>query len=116
MGIIGLNRSSGLSITETPSDKLATSSSFEVNESDLLQNGEIIRDVSGDVMDDGLRRGLKGRHFVLISLGSIIGPGCFWGIGYAIWLSGPLGALIGFIIVGMQTRNATKKSLPADMT
>lgn len=60
------------------------------------------RDVSGDVMDDGLRRGLKGRHFVIIALGSIIGPGTFYGLGYAIYLSGPLGALLGFIIVGMK--------------
>lgn len=58
------------------------------------------RDVSGDVLDDGLRRGLKGRHFVIIALGSIIGPGTFYGLGYAIYLSGPLGALIGFIVVG----------------
>ena len=59
------------------------------------------RDVSGDVIDDGLRRGLKGRHFVIIALGSIIGPGTYWGVGYAIYLSGPLGALLGFIVVGM---------------
>lgn len=36
---------------------------------------ELAKDVSGDVIDHGLRRGLKGRHFVLIALGSIIGPG-----------------------------------------
>lgn len=64
------------------------------------RNVEIEHDISGDVMADGLRRGLKGRHFVLISLGSIIGPGCFWGLGYAIYLSGPLGSLLGFGIVG----------------
>ncbi|KAL2429102.1 putative amino-acid permease [Exophiala dermatitidis] len=59
------------------------------------------RDISGDILDDGLRRGLKGRHFVIIALGSIIGPGTFYGLGYAIYLSGPLGALLGFIIVGI---------------
>ncbi|KAK7432955.1 hypothetical protein QQZ08_000426 [Neonectria magnoliae] len=53
-------------------------------------------DVSGDVIDHGLRRGLKGRHFVLIALGSIIGPGTFYGLGYALYLSGPLGLFIGF--------------------
>jgi amino acid transporter len=101
MGIINFGRSSDVSTAEkNPDGKLATSSSSEVNESDISQNGDIIRDVSGDVIDDGLRRGLKGRHFVLISLGSVIGPGCFWGIGYAIMLSGPLGALLGFAIVG----------------
>lgn len=37
---------------------------------------EVQRD-PGDYLDHGLRRGLKGRHFVLIALGSIIGPGLF---------------------------------------
>lgn len=63
--------------------------------------GSPARDVSGDILDDGLRRGLKGRHFMIIALGSIIGPGTYWGIGYAIFLSGPLGALLGFVIVGI---------------
>ncbi|KAF2438213.1 AAT family amino acid transporter, variant [Karstenula rhodostoma CBS 690.94] len=65
------------------------------------ENNTPTRDVSGDVLDDGLRRGLKGRHFVIIALGSIIGPGTYWGIGYAIFLSGPLGALLGFLVVGI---------------
>lgn len=60
-----------------------------------------IRDVSGDVIDDGLRRGLKGRQFMIIALGSIIGPGCFYGLGYGIYEAGPLGLLIGFSVVGM---------------
>lgn len=62
---------------------------------------EPIRDVSGDVIDDGLRRGLKGRQFMIIALGSIIGPGCFYGLGYGIYEAGPLGLLIGFSVVGM---------------
>jgi len=101
MGIINFGRSPDVSTAKNPDVKLAaSSSSSEVNESDTSQNGDIVRDISGDVIDDGLRRGLKGRHFVMISLGSIIGPGCFWGIGYAIMVSGPLGALLGFAIVG----------------
>jgi amino acid transporter len=60
-----------------------------------------IRDISGDVIDDGLRRGLKGRQFMIIALGSIIGPGCFYGLGYGIYEAGPLGLLIGFSVVGM---------------
>lgn len=67
----------------------------EVQESD-----EPHRDISGDVIEDGLRRGLKGRHFMIIALGSIIGPGCFYGLGYGIYEAGPLGLLIGFSIVG----------------
>ncbi|KAF7561679.1 hypothetical protein G7046_g2474 [Stylonectria norvegica] len=62
---------------------------------------EVVQDVSGDVIDHGLRRGLKGRHFVLIALGSIIGPGTFYGLGYALYLSGPLGLLIGFGLIAI---------------
>lgn len=77
----------------------------------------------GDYLDHGLRRGLKGRHFVLIALGSIIGPGesslrlqtfdwgtidesfigTFYGLGYALYLSGPLGLFIGFGVVGKES-------------
>jgi amino acid transporter len=54
----------------------------------------------GIIIDNGLRRGLEGRHVSLISLASIIGASCFYGFGYALYLSGPLGALIGFGIIG----------------
>ncbi|KAL4781530.1 AAT family amino acid transporter, variant [Aspergillus varians] len=62
---------------------------------------EPTRDVSGDIIDDGLRRGLKGRQFVIIALGSIIGPGCYYGLGSGIHVAGPLGLLIGFIVTGI---------------
>jgi amino acid transporter len=68
---------------------------------DTYDGGEPLRDISGDVIEDGLRRGLKGRQFVIIALGSIIGPGCFYGLGYGIYEAGPLGLLIGFSVVGM---------------
>jgi amino acid transporter len=51
-------------------------------------------------IESGLRRGLLGRHVSLISLASVIGASCFYGFGYALYLSGPVGALIGFGIVG----------------
>jgi len=57
-----------------------------------------------DIIQDGLRRGLLGRHISLISLASVIGASCFYGFGYALFLSGPLGALIGFAIVGTPPR------------
>lgn len=62
---------------------------------------EPTRDVSGDIIDDGLRRGLKGRQFVIIALGSIIGPACLYGMGYGIYEAGPVGLLIGFVIIGI---------------
>lgn len=55
----------------------------------------------GIILEDGLRRGLLGRHVTLISLVSVIGASCFYGFGYALYLSGPLGALIGFGIIGV---------------
>lgn len=64
------------------------------------ETNEPHRDTSGDIIEDGLRRGLKGRQFVIIALGSIIGPGCFYGLGYGIYEAGPLGLLIGFSVVG----------------
>ncbi|ANB12252.1 Agp3p [Sugiyamaella lignohabitans] len=59
------------------------------------------RDVSGDILDSGLRRGLKGRQFLMIALGSIVGPGCYYGLGYTISLAGPVGNLVGFAILGI---------------
>lgn len=41
----------------------------------IEEDDSVSADASGDMIDHGLRRGLKGRHFVLIALGSIIGPG-----------------------------------------
>ncbi|KIX03054.1 uncharacterized protein Z518_06604 [Rhinocladiella mackenziei CBS 650.93] len=79
-------------------------SAYEPKGDDVLVDSHTpapVRDVSGDILDDGLRRVLKGRHFVIIALGSIIGPGTFYGLGYALFLSGTPGALLGFAIVGV---------------
>ncbi|KAF2100057.1 AAT family amino acid transporter, variant [Rhizodiscina lignyota] len=70
---------------------------------DEKQVSEIIGPIEigdGIIIEDGLRRGLLGRHVSLISLASVIGASCFYGFGYALYLSGPLGALLGFGIVG----------------
>ena len=71
-------------------------------EKDLFPGGnETQADIhDGIIIDNGLRRGLLGRQVTLISLASVIGASCFYGFGYALVLSGPLGALIGFGIVG----------------
>lgn len=75
-------------------DKISTSSPVDI------QKGTVEVREGGIIIEDGLRRGLEGRHVTLISLASVIGASCFYGFGYAIYLSGPLGALIGFGIVG----------------
>jgi amino acid transporter len=67
----------------------------------LETTDKLVDEVGDDIfIEDGLRRGLLGRHITLISLASVIGASCFYGFGYALYLSGPLGALIGFSIVG----------------
>ena len=91
--------SSGVSLN--PDSKSITKNQATVtDDSASIETESAQRDKSGDVIDDGLRRGLRGRHFLMISLGSIIGPGCFWGLGFAIYSSGPLGSLICFGLLG----------------
>lgn len=96
--------SSGISL-DSDSKNVNKHAVFEADGLETLDHESVQQDISGDIIDDGLRRGLKGRYFVLISLGSIIGPGCFWGLGYAMYLSGPLGSLLGFAIVGKLVDN-----------
>lgn len=62
--------------------------------------GEVI-DASDNLIDDGVRRALKSRHLQMIALGGVIGPGTFYATGYALQYSGPVGALIGYIILGV---------------
>jgi amino acid permease len=71
-----------------------------VNNAIDIQKGTVEICESGIIIEDGLRRGLEGRHVTLISLASVIGASCFYGFGYALYLSGPLGSLVGFGIVG----------------
>ena len=54
-----------------------------------------------DVLESGLKAGLKNRMINLIALCGIIGPGVFIGMGNALASGGPVGLLIGFSIVGI---------------
>ncbi|KAG6360878.1 hypothetical protein INS49_011945 [Diaporthe citri] len=56
---------------------------------------------SGNIIDDGLQRGLKNRHLIMISFGGVVGASIWYGTGYAIAYSGPVGALICFFIIGV---------------
>ncbi|KAN0090016.1 putative arginine permease [Hyaloscypha variabilis] len=88
-----MNEESSASAYELSADKKSIP---ETTERQVEVQDEII-------LEDGLRRGLLGRHITLIPPASVIGAvraSCFYGFGYALYLSGPLGALIGFGIVG----------------
>lgn len=52
-------------------------------------------------LDDGLQRGLKNRHLIMISFGGVVGASIWYGTGYAIAYSGPVGALVCFFIIGV---------------
>ncbi|VUC26808.1 unnamed protein product [Clonostachys rosea] len=56
---------------------------------------------TGDIIDDGVRRALKSRHLQMIALGGVIGPGTFYATGFALQYAGPVGSLIGYIIIGL---------------
>lgn len=77
-----------------------SSSGPKANKYDAEKTTETIEIQEGVVVEDGLRRALLGRHVSLISLASVIGASCFYGFGAALNDSGPLGALIGFAVVG----------------
>ncbi|MGE7603256.1 amino acid permease [Peribacillus sp. NPDC097675] len=48
-----------------------------------------------------LKRSLKGRHLMMISLGGTIGTGLFLASGGAIHTAGPGGALVAYAVIGM---------------
>lgn len=83
-------------VTMSKFEDIESKDAFETKTSPV----DTIDSQRGVIIEDGLRRGLLGRHISLISLASVIGASCFYGFGYALYLSGPLGALLGFGIVG----------------
>ncbi|KAI1814865.1 amino acid permease/ SLC12A domain-containing protein [Poronia punctata] len=56
---------------------------------------------NGNIIDDGLQRGLKNRHLQMIAFGGVVGASIWYGTGTAIAYSGPVGALISFLIIGV---------------
>lgn len=52
-------------------------------------------------IDDGLQRGLKDRHLIMISFGGVVGASIWYGTGSAIAYSGPVGALLCFFLIGV---------------
>ncbi|KAG0146664.1 hypothetical protein CROQUDRAFT_44027 [Cronartium quercuum f. sp. fusiforme G11] len=71
------------------SSKTQPDGSFEVKEAGQLLDG-----------DGTVKRNLQQRHVSMIAIGGTIGTGLFLGIGNALEKGGPLGLLLGYIVVG----------------
>ncbi|EME78057.1 uncharacterized protein MYCFIDRAFT_205386 [Pseudocercospora fijiensis CIRAD86] len=63
---------------------------------------EIVRRRNAILQDDrDLSRGLHQRHISLIAIAGAVGTGLFLGLGASIQTGGPLGALLGYLTVGL---------------
>lgn len=84
----------------------------------FLDGAEAHLAANGNLIDDGLQRGLQGRHLQMIAFGGVVGydvieplqmyiaderisASIWYGTGYAIAYAGPVGALICFIVIGV---------------
>ncbi|KAK1834198.1 amino acid permease/ SLC12A domain-containing protein [Podospora conica] len=68
--------------------------------SQLIQrDGEYVTDVEVETQD--LKRGLAQRHLSMMGIAGSIGTGLFLGLGIAVQKGGPLGALLGYAVVGL---------------
>ncbi|KAJ9498176.1 hypothetical protein H2202_006327 [Exophiala xenobiotica] len=56
---------------------------------------------NGNVMENGLQKGFKGRHVQLFALGSVIGPSIWYGGGIGLQYGGPGTLLIAFLVLGV---------------
>lgn len=92
----------------TPSDALRDSQSSPDLESRLQPNGHdastSVNDHDGDLVtaaeSQDLKRGLAERHLTMLGIAGAIGTGLFLSLGGAIQTGGPLGALLGYAMVG----------------
>ncbi|KIK66906.1 hypothetical protein GYMLUDRAFT_239115 [Collybiopsis luxurians FD-317 M1] len=66
-----------------------------------VSNGSDVESIGRPFDDAGaLHRRLKNRHIAMISIGGVIGTGLFLGTGKSLAQGGPVGLLLGYIIVG----------------
>ncbi|KAH8822780.1 amino acid permease/ SLC12A domain-containing protein [Flagelloscypha sp. PMI_526] len=62
---------------------------------------ELKNEKNGSTDDPHMHRALKGRHVSMIAIAGTIGTGLFLGSGKALANGGPVGAVLGYLIVGM---------------
>lgn len=58
---------------------------------------------TGGFEESGMKRGLSRRHVNMIAMAGMIGTGLFLSSGNAIALAGPVGAFLGFLVMGFIT-------------
>jgi yeast amino acid transporter len=80
---------------------MLTSQKSEITIEAQLSNVYHENEHGDEILDNGLKAGLKNRMINLIALCGLIGPGVFIGMGSALASGGPVGLLVGFAIVGV---------------
>lgn len=91
--------------TDSPDDR--ASSSFDPERQDIPRGHGgvlLVDDHDGDLVtaaeNTDLKRGLGERHLTMLGIAGAIGTGLFLSLGGAIQTGGPLGALLGYAMVG----------------
>lgn len=102
--VAGIVETSSLTDAQKPSGPVADNGN-EIGQSPFFSPSEILcKQACADRAahkDNGLQRGLKNRHLVMISFGGVVGASIWYGTGFAVAYSGPLGSLICFFIIGV---------------
>lgn len=81
----------GVDVEPPLHDLAGAASGSRIEEADFVTHNE----------ERDLSRGLKQRHISLIAIAGAIGTGLFLGLGGSIQTAGPLGALLGYMTVGL---------------
>ncbi|HAT1684040.1 TPA: amino acid permease [Klebsiella oxytoca] len=74
---------------------------FSLQGGTTLDRAKIKSTERNELPSDGLKRSLKSRHILMISVGGTIGTGLFIGAGQVVHDAGPLGAVLAFIFGGI---------------
>lgn len=76
---------------------------YQTSSPDLeaLSNLDANADLLTTTENQSLKRGLSQRHLSMLGIAGAIGTGLFLGLGKAVQSGGPLGALLGYAIVGL---------------
>lgn len=105
----GLGRTKGHAAAPTvteqvPADSPAGSESCDPERQPIIHGGVLVDDHDGDLVtaaeNTDLKRGLGERHLTMLGIAGAIGTGLFLSLGGAIQTGGPLGALLGYAMVG----------------